>query len=393
MNCKNYEPITPEPLKVGQEVWWDGIARHIGKQRDGCLVTIKWLPCTEENYYLINTGSQGYAVDTDTLSPICPARNRPFSEPEPLPLTPEPIKKGDMVITLGNRLAIIGVFPVERECNYNVIGETHTTHTTAIENVRSLAIDAQFTAEYKGEVGEFKIVDRRQVQCGELTLWPSGKIDKWACETIGKYWIVERVTPAETFADGELVVCKKCLYAIDGDVKKESGVDAVWHYCKNIPKEYRLRMDDDYLSKLIIGSQFVTKCKPEIYPSGQGEFLVVDMARLPLNGEFALDDNGRVFIANHNYHSLRRIIVIPCDLAYYTQTISPGVSVIAYEIEGGCRICKYSTKTVTDIETAWMWDKPDNWSLSDAILNDINPPVVPLSVSAKTGVIAPKVEV
>ena len=57
MNCKNYDPITPEPFKVGQEVWWDGIARHIGKVRDECAVIIKCLPCPEENYYLIKTGS------------------------------------------------------------------------------------------------------------------------------------------------------------------------------------------------------------------------------------------------------------------------------------------------------------------------------------------------
>jgi len=202
----------------------------------------------------------------------------------------------------------------------------------------------------------------------------------------------ERVTPAETFADGELVVgdVNSHLYKVDGG-----------KICRVVKGGAVLGVADHF-SKLTIGSQFVTTCDKSISPSGKGDFLVTE----DLNGKSGEKDklflvgagnnnSGKVEIDDdgESVHCKGNMRVIPCDLAYYTRTVSPGVSIIAYEIEGGCRTCKYSTKTVTDIETAWMWDKPNNWSLSDAILNDINPPVVPLSVSAITGMIAPKVEV
>ena len=405
MNCKNYDPmeLTPsdcgncsnyvesEPFKVGQEVWWDGIARHIGKQRDVCLVTIKCLTCPEENYYLIGTDSWDYAVDTDTLSPICPARNRPFSEQEPLPLKPEPIKKGDLVIiTCGE---VIDARPAGRYlCIIDDTDNGLSTYNPAspvaafVDDLNGqwhrerLAIDSQFTAPYKGEVGEFKIVARRGIREDDMWVSSKGEIIYHGMTSSDKcpYWIVERVTPVETFTDGELVVgdINSHLYKVDGGkicrvVKGGAVLGVAGHF-----------------SKLTIGSQFTTTCDKSIYPSGKGEFLVVDK-REPKTGDVIFRKfvtPGVALIATMDYlKGDCRWIVVPCDLAYYTQTVND-VAYVMYEMGS------QNFLLVTSQGRHYEYAKRAN-NFTNDFIRSLNLTPVPLSVSAITGVIAPKVGV
>jgi len=192
------------------------------------------------------------------------------------------------------------------------------------------------------------------------------------------------VPPVEKSANGELVVPEKCLYVVDGDVKKESGGDAVWHYGKNIPKEYRLRMDDGYFSKLAIGSQFATTCADDIYPSGMGEFLVVDTARPAKAGKFYLEDWGVVNKATCDWsNGTTAIIVIPCDLAYYTKTDN-GIAYVMYETMSQNRYTVLSSN-----HQQWNYSEICDGFTSDFI-RSLHLIPVPLSVSAITGIVVPE---
>jgi len=198
----------------------------------------------------------------------------------------------------------------------------------------------------------------------------------------------EKETLTEAFVEDDLAEFRNELCVVtevDRDSRWDIGFKSILTGCKDAMSSKK-----NGLHKLDIGSQFVTTCTPEIYPSGQGEFLVVDK-REPKTGDMIFRKfvtQGIASIATIDYiKGTCRWIVVPCDLAYYTKTFNEIAYVMYLADDVNRRIIRSSASeyyyNILDIN-------------SDAVMHkfvvSMNLTPVPLSVSAKTGVVAPKAE-
>jgi len=253
--------------------------------------------------------------------------------------------------------------------------------------MKKLAINSQFTAPYGDDVCEFKVVARRTPKNGELYI--SSVVSPGTVYMVESHervpfsrWIVERVKTAETFADGELFEYSGRLNVVLNHPYK--AVHYNMEFMDVITGEVnRISENSPLISSLTIGSHFTTKCATSINQSGQGSFLVTEIDGDGVAPHIYINpvDGSAITCVDCPNH----IIVIPCDLAYYTKTVN-GITYVMYETDAA------NTFIVVNSEGCkWSYNYAEYFTNQFIRSLDLTP--VPLSVSAITGIVAPKVGV
>ena len=183
------------------------------------------------------------------------------------------------------------------------------------------------------------------------------------------------------FKDGELVVSNnKILGVVISKPNKGMLGKVRW-----VQESKIYNMAEIDWSKLAINSHFITKCPDDIYPSGRGSFLVISDSERPAKaGELYLEGLGKVGKATHDWQEgVTAWIVVPCDLACYTQTFNR-IAYVMYERRGKADLLMTSKGKEVHHYPATAGGITGDW------INSMNLKSVPLSVSAITGIVTPE---